>query len=979
MFKKNLTALSILGTVLIWMIFSFAPVFAEQYEHQDEKTFSDRPRVSFHLTKDAFHTTEFILRLKAWVNPDHLPDQLSTFFKMHDLHFVKPLGQKIGLQNVFLVSMSKATASTEKLKEIVAKLNTSEFETIVEYAELNAKIQFYEAPNDPFYAEQRAFHPASEAGTSYSLDLEAAWDLSQGSEDMIVAVIDTGVHYLHEDLRENMWVNEREIPGNGRDDDGNGYIDDIHGYDFVEGDSDPLDFLPGGHGTQCASIIGAMTDNQLGVAGINRNVRMIALVINNTSDAVEAFEYAILHGATVINNSWGNEYLSDVIRDVMQVTENSGVLFVYAAGNDALNLNQHRNYSYNNIAHFDHVLIVASHQIGSGEKSQFSNYGNHFVHVSAPGDLNDHVVAMPFNNEEDPRYWRFSGTSASAPCVSGVAALLKAYEPRLTAREIKQRLIQTSKRSALLENDVAAIGVVNAKNALLNVVEPWVYLENVTRHQSLSGRINLNFNAQFVGIETIDAIDLFVDGEFYARDENFPFEVALDTLGLEDGARRLHWVIHVGEQAFAGDGSQGIDVWVANNAPYFDIANFPDGHVVREPTRLQVECVNGYALEALPIEQIRLSVAPYPNPNRQQFELVGPEFIVSPAQFDFIYFQIMLQVEYRDGRASFVQPLQKIYSFHQTIPTLNEYEALKRFYETTGGDTWLRNNQWKNGWGEFSPLHEVSQWEGITVRKRRVKKVELFQNHLVGVLQRESLAELQHLTKFDVRYNFLSGELPIRLLQSRVNDPEAYFLLGYNVLRAIIPSNFIFIDGYHFESNALVPNNALIERFENRGIPPEYEEKIIEFFSTQVLPPYNVRISKTPDESQFVINWERHPFFVGQPEGTELALGYVIEYRQSILDTWHYLADLLPSYTREHRFSVHQRVAKLPFSFGRANQAATLADLDAITFRIWSYLPPEEDGNLNDVESEPVVVSWERAEPLFRVYDPLERWNRGSF
>ncbi|NIN34405.1 MAG: S8 family serine peptidase, partial [Gammaproteobacteria bacterium] len=165
----------------------------------------------------------------------------------------------------------------QSLQEVVAAFNSH---PDVEYAELNYIVSINLTPNDPLYPLQWSLnntgqmypesgnynHPPGTAGCD--IDAPEAWDIYTGYSDVIVAVVDTGVDYQHRDLNDNMWVNTGEIAGNGIDDDNNGYVDDIYGYDFINGDSDPMD--DNGHGTHCAGIISAEgnTDPNRDIAGV---------------------------------------------------------------------------------------------------------------------------------------------------------------------------------------------------------------------------------------------------------------------------------------------------------------------------------------------------------------------------------------------------------------------------------------------------------------------------------------------------------------------------------------------------------------------------------------------------------------------------------------------------------------------------------------------------------------------------------------
>ncbi len=251
-----------------------------------------------------------------------------------------------------------------------------------------------------------------------------------GSADVIVAVIDTGVDYNHLDLRNNIWVNPAEIPGNGIDDDGNGYVDDVNGWNCVGNNNDPMD--DNGHGTHVAGIIAA-ENNNIGGVGVAYNCKIMVLKAGNSSgyfnnsDIAEAIQYAYMNGASVINMSFGGSNISIAVEDALENAYTSCVL-VAAAGNDSLcnNLDcpscDFKGVSYP--AALPYVIGVMSTD-ANGNQSGFSNY-DHYPY----NDIEYEVYAV---GETIPSTWpgnkyaTLQGTSMAAPSVSGIAALLRSY------------------------------------------------------------------------------------------------------------------------------------------------------------------------------------------------------------------------------------------------------------------------------------------------------------------------------------------------------------------------------------------------------------------------------------------------------------------------------------------------------------------------------------------------------------------------
>ncbi len=222
------------------------------------------------------------------------------------------------------------------------------------------------------------------------IDVTQAWDVTTGSSDVVVAIVDTGIDFSHPDLQDNLWVNPGES-GDGRendgiDNDGNGYVDDVFGYDFLRDDSDPSD--SNSHGTHVAGTVAAVGNNGIGVTGVCWSSRIMALRFlgptgnGPTSAAVEAIYYAIDNGAKIINNSWGGRAFSASLAIAVGAADDAGVLFVAAAGNGGDNIDETPHYPASYIR--DNVISVAattSEDILAG----FSGFGRTSVDLSAPG------------------------------------------------------------------------------------------------------------------------------------------------------------------------------------------------------------------------------------------------------------------------------------------------------------------------------------------------------------------------------------------------------------------------------------------------------------------------------------------------------------------------------------------------------------------------------------------------------------------
>jgi thermitase len=348
---------------------------------------------------------------------------------------------------------------------------------LVEFAEPNYIYRISRLPNDPDLGKLWGIKNSGQVdknlvagpGTAgIDVDAERAWDLTQGSDEVVVAVIDTGIDYNHPDLRENMWKNQAELNGTaGVDDDGNGFVDDIYGYDFTtgNGDADPMD--DHSHGTHCAGTIGARGDDGAGIVGVAWKVKLMPVKFLSASGggtlegAVKSIDYATKMGVDVMSNSWGGGGFSQALKESIERAHAAGIVFTAAAGNSSSNNDSSPNYPSN--YEVPNVIAVAALD-NRGQLASFSSYGRRTVHVAAPGV---NVYSSVLNN----RYAHYSGTSMATPHVSGVVALLKAHEPTLTNVQIKERLIRTARALSGIQGKTQS-GLVSAYMALTNQVAP---------------------------------------------------------------------------------------------------------------------------------------------------------------------------------------------------------------------------------------------------------------------------------------------------------------------------------------------------------------------------------------------------------------------------------------------------------------------------------------------------------------------------
>jgi thermitase len=329
------------------------------------------------------------------------------------------------------------------------------------------------------------------------IGVSAAWNITIGSPDMIVAVIDTGVDYTHEDLLPNMWRNSREIPDNNIDDDGNGYVDDLVGWDFADNDNKPYDLAGSpietiftganpGHGTHCAGNVAARGGNGIGIAGVAPNVKIMALRFltleggGTTADAIKSIKYAVDNGAKVLSNSWGSEgedsaeaSENQALRDAIQYAQDKGVLFIAAAGNG------HQGVGYDNDndkapgypASYDHENIVSVAALDVNDKlGSFSNWGRNTVDIGAPGvNVYSTMVGNKYSDKVVDMVGitvGWDGTSMATPHVAGAAALYWSAHPKADWKEVKAALLTSAKKIPTLTGKTVSGGKLDV-NALL--------------------------------------------------------------------------------------------------------------------------------------------------------------------------------------------------------------------------------------------------------------------------------------------------------------------------------------------------------------------------------------------------------------------------------------------------------------------------------------------------------------------------------
>ena len=353
-------------------------------------------------------------------------------------------------------------SKNKTVNQILAELRN---DPSVIYAEPDYIIKIDSTPDDAYYGDLWGLTKISAT---------TAWQYTMGLKSVVVAVIDTGVDYDHNDLAANIWINSDEIPGNGIDDDHNGYIDDIHGYDFRNNDKDPFD--DHGHGTHCAGTIGGVGFNGIGVIGVSPLVTIMPVKFlaadgtGSTSGAIRSIEYAVANGAKILSCSWGGGEYSAALLEAINMADSFGVTVVAAAGNNKVNTDVTPQFpSCYNLSNIISVGASTEGELPSG----FSNFGLLSVDIFAPGQY----ILSTYPGQQ---YRRFSGTSMAAPHVSGTLALYLSSDVGITPAALRQSLINTSDKITAYTGLCVSGGRINTGEMVISSnPSPYLDITNV--------------------------------------------------------------------------------------------------------------------------------------------------------------------------------------------------------------------------------------------------------------------------------------------------------------------------------------------------------------------------------------------------------------------------------------------------------------------------------------------------------------------
>ena len=471
--RKKLIGISVM-TLLVGTALSSVGMINE-LNSMNENKFSD-------YSENEYVAGEFIVKFKippfSSVSINNLNDKYDVIST--EKLFRNPEGTT--LDNIYLLKVPLDSDIISIVKDFSSCPD-------VEYAEPNIIGNLCTTPNDEAFQYQWSLHntgqnifppgyPPVYGTADADIDALEAWDIETGDQDVIIALIDSGIDYTHPDLADRIWVNEDEVPDNEVDDDGNGFIDDIMGWDFPYNDPDPLDL--NGHGTWCGGVFGAITNNNIGIAGISWNSKIMIMKIaytdgvNYISDWVKGIQYAADNGADILSMEILSYTDSSLLRDAIDYAYDKGIFMCASAGNDDTS---NKGYPASN----DKVLAVAATNQNDERcdeddwdwaPGKGSNYGD-WIDVAAPGNwIATTCPTYPYyrDPESSLEYASVRGTSISCPIVAGVAALLLSRDSSLSPDEVKTLICENV--DPYDSEYYIGTGRVNAYKALLALNTP---------------------------------------------------------------------------------------------------------------------------------------------------------------------------------------------------------------------------------------------------------------------------------------------------------------------------------------------------------------------------------------------------------------------------------------------------------------------------------------------------------------------------
>lgn len=413
-----------------------------------------------------WHSTQILARLKKGVQKK----AAEKFLVQNGMRIKNGFRTVPGLVCIDLSLAGRKEAKEWNNEELKANLKKRHRllsdSKLFRYVEFDGIVFGTAVPTDKAYQDGRLWglHNIGQDGGVSDADIDAsdAWDITKGSKSVVVAVCDTGIRYTHEDLKNQMWINEDEIAGNGQDDDGDGFVDNIYGADTVNNDGDPMD--GGDHGSHVAGTIGASANDDGPHVGVAWDVKLMAVKCladwggGSWAAIAGSVDFAVVSGASICNLSLGGTSFSQAFLDIIVAAADANVILVCAAGNSGSDNDGFPHYpsSYE----VENVIAVAATDRNDA-LADFSCYGLGSVDLGAPG-----VEIFSCTSESDSSYDSYPGTSMAAPHVAGVVALMHSLQPDWSYLQIREKLLSSVDPLPSLDGKVATGGRLNAFKAV---------------------------------------------------------------------------------------------------------------------------------------------------------------------------------------------------------------------------------------------------------------------------------------------------------------------------------------------------------------------------------------------------------------------------------------------------------------------------------------------------------------------------------
>ena len=405
---------------------------------------------------------EVLVQYRAGVTSSQKSAALARISGTRDSNVVNGAWRRDGLGDLDLVRLPPGLSVASGVRGL-------EVDSAVEFVEPNWTYRHAATSNDTYFTNSSLwgmYGANTSPANQYGIGAATVWGSNKpgsiGNPTVFVGIIDEGIFIDHVDLRANAGVNPGEIPGNGIDDDGNGYIDDVNGWDFDGNNNSVYDGTADDHGTHVAGTIAGIGGNGFGVAGVCWNVKFISAKFlgasgGTTANAIKAVDYMTdlktRHKINLVatNNSWGGGGFSQGLQDAIERSNQQGILFVAAAGNEKRNIDRVLSYP----ACYPNANIISVAAIDSkGALASFSNYGLKNADIGAPG-VGIWSTVPPSATYPSGGYASYSGTSMATPHVTGACALYKSIYPLATAADIKVAILSSGTPTSSLSTKTA--------------------------------------------------------------------------------------------------------------------------------------------------------------------------------------------------------------------------------------------------------------------------------------------------------------------------------------------------------------------------------------------------------------------------------------------------------------------------------------------------------------------------------------------